>query len=109
MNIAERIRNVIRKTWSAAPSLASRELLQLYHTNPRLEGARIIASKCASTELYLYDKAEYRKNKNNAEIIEKHEIYDLLENPCPTFREIPDGLSSTLYLPVIHLWVKHIF
>lgn len=88
MNIAERIRNVIRKTWSAAPSLASRELLQLYHTNPRLDGARIIATKCASTELYLYDKAEYRKNKNNAEIIEKHEIYDLLENPCPTFREL---------------------
>ena len=88
MNIAERIRNFIRKTWSAAPSLASRELLQLYHTNPRLDGARIIASKCASTELYLYNKAEYRKNKNNAEIIEEHEIYDLLENPCPTFREI---------------------
>lgn len=88
MNIAERIRNIIRKTWSQAPSLATRDLLELFHTNGRLDGARIIASKCASTELYLYDKAEYRKNKNNAEIIEKHEIYDLLENPCPTFREI---------------------
>lgn len=88
MNITERIRNIIRKTWSQAPSLATRDLLELFHTNGRLDGARIIASKCASTELYLYDKAEYRKNKNNAEIIEEHEIYDLLENPCPTFREI---------------------
>ena len=88
MNIAERIRQVIRKTWSQAPSMASTELLALYHTNPRLDGARVIASKCASTELYLYDRGDYRKNKATAEIIENHEIYSLLENPCPTFREI---------------------
>lgn len=88
MNIAERIRNVIRKTWSTAPSLASNQLLELYHSNPRLDGARIIAEKCASTELYVYDRADYRKNKNKAEIIDNHEIYDLLENPCPTFREL---------------------
>ena len=62
MNIAERIRNVIRKTWSTAPSLASSQLLELYHTNPRLDGARIIAEKCASTDLYVYDRADYRKN-----------------------------------------------
>lgn len=88
MNIAERIRNFIKKTWSAAPSLASNQLLDLYHTNPRLDGARVIAEKCASTELYLYDRADYRQNKNKAEIVDIHEIYDLLENPCPTFREL---------------------
>ncbi len=88
MNIAERIRNKIKKTWSPAPSLASSQLLELFHTNPRLDGAKIIADKCASTELYVYDRADYRKNKNKAEIIDTHEIYDLLENPCPTFREL---------------------
>ena len=88
MNIAERIRNVIRKTWSQAPSLASSQLLELYHTNPRLDGARIIASKCASTELFLYKREEFRKNKNNAEVVEKHDIYNLLENPCPADREL---------------------
>ena len=88
MNIAERIRNVIKKTWSTAPSLASSQLLELYHTNPRLDGARIIAEKCASTELYVYERADYRKNKNKAEIVDTHEIYELLENPCPTFREL---------------------
>ena len=72
MNIAERIRNVIKKTWSTAPSMASSQLLELYHTNPRLDGARIIAEKCASTELYVYDRADFRKNKNKAEIIETH-------------------------------------
>lgn len=84
----ESIKRFIRKTWSNPPSMASRDLLALYHTNPRLDGVRIIANKCASTELYLYDRKDFRKNKNNAEIIEEHEIYDLLENPCPNFREL---------------------
>lgn len=89
MNAFERIKNLItKKLWSQAPSLASSQLLSLYHTNPRLDGARIIASKCASVDLFLYNKADYRKNKNNAEIIEEHEVYDLLDDPCPTFREL---------------------
>ena len=84
----ESIKNLIKKTWSQAPTSASRDLLALYHTNPRLDGVRVIANKCASTELYLYDKTDFRKNKSNAEIIEKHEIYDLLENPCPADRDL---------------------
>ena len=89
MNAFERIKNLVtKKLWSQAPSLASSQLLSLFHTNPRLDGARIIASKCASTELYLYDRADFRINKNKSVPIEEHEIYDLLENPCPTFREI---------------------
>lgn len=88
MKLTERIRNVLKKTWSEAPSAASRDLLALYHTNPRLDGVRIIANKCASTEMYLYNRAEYRVNKNKAEIIAEHPLYELLENPCPTFRDI---------------------
>lgn len=87
-NPIESIKRLIKKTWSTPPSMASRDLLALYHTNPRLDGVRIIANKCASTELYLYDRKDFRKNKNNAEIIEEHEIYKLLENPCPNFREL---------------------
>lgn len=83
-----KIKNLIRKNWSYAPSLATRELLALYHKNPRLDGVRIIANKCASIDLYLYDKKDFRQNKNNAEIIEEHEIYNLLENPCPTYRDL---------------------
>lgn len=88
MNIKDKIKNIIRKNWSYAPSLATSELLKLYHKNPRLDGVRIIANKCASVDLYLYDKKELRQNKNNAEIIEEHEIYNLLENPCPTYRDL---------------------
>ncbi len=88
MNPLERIKTMIRKTWSQAPTMASRDLLALYHTNPRLDGVRVIANKCASTELFLYKKSDYRKNKNKAEVIETHDIYNLLENPCPSDREL---------------------
>ena len=87
-NPVEVIKNMIHKNWSQAPSMASRDLLALYHTNPRLDGVRVIANKCASTELYLYNKTDFRKNKNKASIIENHEIYNLLENPCPADREL---------------------
>ena len=93
----ESIKNLIKKTWSQAPTSASRDLLALYHTNPRLDGVRVIANKCASTELYLYDKEDFRKNKSNAEIIEKHEIYDLLENPCPADRDL-DGWTIRYFV-----------
>ena len=65
-NPLESIKNLIRKTWSQAPSSASRDLLELYHTSPRLDAVRIIANKCASTELFLYKKTEYRKNKKQS-------------------------------------------
>lgn len=87
-NPLESIKNLIRKTWSQAPSSASCDLLELFHTSPRLDAVRIIANKCASTELFLYKKTEYRKNKNKAEVIETHDIYNLLENPCPADREL---------------------
>ena len=87
-NPLESIKNLVRKNWTQAPSLASRELLELYHTNGRLTGARVIATKCASVDLFLYDKGDYRKNKNKAEVIENHDIYELLENPCPADREL---------------------
>ena len=88
MSIKDRIRDKIKKLWSTPPTVASSELLKLYHTNPRLDGVRVIAKKCANIELYLYNRMEFRTKKNDAEIIEKNEIYDLLDNPCPTFREI---------------------
>ena len=83
-----KIKNLIKKNWSKAPSLATQDLLALFHQNPRLDGVRIIANKCASVDLFLYDKKELRQNKNNAEIIEEHDIYNLLENPCPTYRDL---------------------
>lgn len=87
-NPVEVIKNMIHKNWSQAPSMASRDLLALFHTSPRTDPVRFIAKKCASTELFLYNKSDLRKNKNKAEVIENHEIYNLLENPCPSDREL---------------------
>lgn len=84
----ESIKQLIVKKWSHAPSIASKDLLELFHTSPRLDAVRLIAKRCASTELYLYNKSDVRKNKNKAEVIENHEIYELLENPCPSDREL---------------------
>lgn len=85
-----KIKNLIRKTWSNAPSMASTELLSLFHSNPRLDGVRVIATKCAGVNLNLYKKEEFRENKNKAEIVVSHEILDLLENPCANFRDLSD-------------------
>lgn len=86
--ITESIRNKLKKLWSTPPKMSSTDLLKLFHENPRLDGARVIAQKCASTELYLYDRKDYRTNKDKSEKISDHELYDLLDNPCPTFRDI---------------------
>ena len=86
--ITESIRNKLKKLWSTPPKMSSTDLLKLYHENPRLDGCRVIAQKCASTELFLYDRKDYRLNKDKAKKISDHELYDLLENPCPSFRDI---------------------
>lgn len=83
-----KLKNLIKKNWSKAPSLSSTALLELFHQSPRLDGCRIIANKCASVDLFLYDRKDFRQNKNNAEVVEEHPIYNLLENPCPTYRDL---------------------
>ena len=80
----------IKRKWSKAPDRASAELPDLYGKSPRLDPVRYIAKSCASEELKLYKKSDYRKNGENAEIIGDHELYDLFDHPVPTFPEI-DG------------------
>ena len=83
----------IRRNWSKAPDRASREIPVYYGNTPRLDSIRTIARHCASSELKLYSKADIRKNgKENAEVIAEHELYDVFDNPVPTFPEI-DGFT----------------
>lgn len=82
--------NEIKRRWSYAPNRASAEMPKLYGQSPRLDPVRYIARTCASEELKLYKKSDYRKNGENAEVIGEHELYDLLDHPIPTFPEI-DG------------------
>ena len=80
----------IKRRWSVAPNRASSEMPNLYGNSPRLDPVRYIARTCASEELKLYRKSDYRKNGKNAEVIGEHELYELLEHPVPTFPEL-DG------------------
>lgn len=107
MNLLEQI----KRRWSYAPNRASGEMPKLYGQSPRLDPVRYIAKTCASEEIKLYKKSDYRKNGDNAEIIGLHELYDLLEKPCPTFPELDGWTLRYLTFAYIDLvgecgWLK---
>lgn len=103
--------NLIKRKWSYAPNRASGEMPKLYSETPRLDPVRYIARTCASEELKLYKKSDYRKNGDNAEIIGEHELYDVLERPVATFPELDGWTLRYLTFAYIDLvgecgWLK---
>lgn len=90
MNILETINKRLSRHWTQAPDRASGQMPEYYGNTPRLDSVNVIAKHCASAELLLYSKKDLRKNKEAANPIDEHPLYELLENPCPTFPEI-DG------------------
>ena len=101
----------IRRRWSVAPNRASGEMPKLYGQSPRLDPVRYIAKTCASEELKIYKKSDYRKNGENAEILGEHELYELLDRPVPTFPELDGWTLRYLTFAYIDLvgecgWLK---
>lgn len=92
MDILEAINKRLSRHWTQAPDRASGQMPEYYGNTPRLDSVNVIAKHCASAELLLYSKKDLRKNKEAANPIDEHPLYELLENPCPTFPEI-DGWS----------------
>ena len=90
MDILEAINKRLSRHWTQAPDRASGQMPEYYGNTPRLDSVNVIAKHCASAELLLYNKKDLRKNKEAANPIDEHPLYELLENPCPTFPEI-DG------------------
>ena len=90
MDVTSIINRILSRKWTEAPSRASDGMPKYYGNTPRLDSVNVIAKHCASAELRLYSKKDVRKNKESATPLEEHELYNLLENPCPTFPEI-DG------------------
>ena len=84
------LQNMLRRTWSRAPDRAKTGLPGYFHSSPRLDPVRVIARASASVEWKLYSKKDLRANGDAADPIDDHELYELLENPCPTFPEL-DG------------------
>jgi HK97 family phage portal protein len=96
----DKLQNMLRRTWSRAPDRAKSGLPGYFHTSPRLDPVRVIAKAAASVEWKLYSKKDLRANGDAADPIDDHELYELLENPCPTFPEL-DGWTLR-YLTFAH-------
>ena len=90
MDILNIINNTLARRWTKAPDRAAGQMPVYYGNTPRLDSVNVIAKHCASAELLLYSKKDLRENGEAATAIIDHELYNLLDNPCPTFPEI-DG------------------
>lgn len=77
------IGDTMRPRWSYAPKRTTQSYYQLFHTSPRLDALAMIASDVASTPFKLFDKKQYKFDKDNADPVVDHLIYDVLENPMP--------------------------
>ena len=97
---ADIIKNVFNRTWTKAPQLAANQLPSLFHTSPRLNPVRVIAKAAATVEWALYSRRALRRDAESADPLDDHELYELLENPCPTFKEL-DGWTLR-YLTFAH-------
>lgn len=80
----------IQRMWSKAPKRDVSDLPELFHKNPRLSPVAAIARAVASTPYELYNKVDYKKNKDAAIPILDHEVLDLLDMPIKRYPEI-DG------------------
>lgn len=99
--MADKIQNDIKRTWTKAPQLATNALPSMFHTSPRLNPVRVIAKSAASVEWALYSRKSLRRDAETADPLDEHELYELLENPCPTFKEL-DGWTLR-YLTFAHV------
>jgi len=90
----------LRKLWTQAPEGNVASLLELYHTNPRLDAIDIKATHIASVPWALYDKAAWDASPDEAQPILNHPATALLLEPCPAYPEI-DG-SVFIYLTYVY-------
>lgn len=88
----EKPMEILKRIWSKLPDRASKELPEYYNLTPRLDAVRAIAEHSATQELKFYKKQDLRKNGKNAEVVIDSPLYELLDNPMPTFPDI-DGYS----------------
>lgn len=85
-------RSGLSRIWTQAPKSETTRLPDLYHKTPRLDPVDLIASTIAAAPLELFDKAQLRKDSENATPVMDHPFYDLMETPSSMFPEI-DGYA----------------
>lgn len=92
MNPIKIIANMLSPKWSAPPNRDKQGYPEQFHTNARLDPVRLIAKKAANVPVQLFSKQSLRNDPDNAAAIDNHELYDLLDDPVPTFTEL-DGYA----------------
>jgi len=90
----------LQKLWTQAPEGNVASLLELYHTNPRLDAIDIKAQHISGTPWAIYDKAAWEEAPDEAQPIKNHPAAALLLEPCPAYPEI-DG-SVLMYLTYVY-------
>jgi len=90
--VANAIRHIFEVKWSYSARRDAVAYLELFHTSPRLAPVDIISTDCANTPFKVYLKSDLRMGKEDAEPVENHPIYDLLDNPIPSRPDI-DGFT----------------
>jgi HK97 family phage portal protein len=86
--------------WSEPPRRTTDLWLNAFHTSPMLDPVTMIATDISGTPYKLFNKAQYKKDPQNAEPFTEHDIYNLLDNPMPDHPEI--DYASLMYLTSIY-------
>jgi HK97 family phage portal protein len=87
-NALAKAREALKVAWSLPPARASDAWLDMYHKSPMLDPVHMIASDVAGSEFSIYNKAQFKKDPQNAEPISDHIIQLLFDNPMPDHPEI---------------------
>jgi len=90
----------LQKLWTQAPEANVSSLLELFHTNPRLDAIDIKAQHIAGTPWAIYDKVAWEESPDEAQPIKNHPATALLLEPCPAYPEI-DG-TVLMYLTYVY-------
>lgn len=100
LNTLAHARDALKIGWSLPPARTTAQWMDIYHKSPMLDPLHMIASDFASADYKLFDRAQYKKDPQDAEPLGSHAIYDLIDHPMPDHPEI--DRYAFLYLTSVY-------
>jgi HK97 family phage portal protein len=100
LNTLAHARDALKIGWSLPPARTTAQWMDVYHKSPMLDPLHMIASDFASADYKLFDRAQYKKDPQDAEPLGSHAIYDLIDHPMPDHPEI--DRYAFLYLTSVY-------
>lgn len=93
-------RESLKVAWSQPPKRTSDLWTDMYHKSPMMDPIHMIASDVAGAKYKIFNKAQYRRDPQNAGPIGDNPIFDLLDNPMPDHPEI--DYYALMYLTSVY-------